>query len=334
MPPSLDALPLLTYYPFDGGPYIASAIVISRDAEYGLNASFHRMMKIDGSHVAIRILERDFSAYIKRGLREFGVCIGNPIQMLIGAAISTKLGSSELDIANALSPLDVAEIGGHTVPTSDIVIIMEFTGDMHDEGPFLDLTETPDIVRSQRVARIKKIYAREGAAFHALLPGGLEHKTLMGMPREPTIFREVGRVCDVKDVYVTPGGTSWLHAAISIKKRSDADGPVAIDAAFRGHRSLKHAFIVDDDIDVHSPAQLEWAMATRFQGTRGLHVRTEKGSSLDPSSDPQTQMTDKVGFDLTIPANRDPADFKKPAPPLKINLRDYLGDKCPPEGGN
>jgi len=55
--------------------------------------------------------------------------------------------------------------------------------------------------------------------FCRALPGGLEHKTLMGMPREPTIYNEVAKVCDVKDVYITPGGCSWLHGAVSIRKR-------------------------------------------------------------------------------------------------------------------
>ena len=49
----------------------------------------------------------------------------------------------------------------------------------------------------------------------------------------------------------------------------------------------------------------------------------EPGSSLDPSSDLETRMTAKVGFDLTIPAGRDPQDFKKPELPMKLDIKDY-----------
>jgi 3-polyprenyl-4-hydroxybenzoate decarboxylase len=65
-------------------------------------------------------------------------------------------------------------------------------------------------------------------------------------------------------------------------------------------------------------------MATRFQGDRDLVVKREKGSSLDPSSDLETRETTKMGFDLTIPAGRDPKDFKKPELPLKLDVKDYL----------
>ncbi|MDD3493608.1 MAG: UbiD family decarboxylase, partial [Candidatus Thermoplasmatota archaeon] len=162
------------------------------------------------------------------------------------------------------------------------------------------------------------------AYFHALLPGGLEHKTLIGMPREPTIYGEVAKVCQVQDVYITPGGCSWLHGAVSIHKKHPDDGRKAIEAAFRGHRSMKHVFVVDEDIDIHDPAQIEWAMATRFQGDRDMIVVRDKGSSLDPSSDLETRETTKIGFDLTIPADRDPRDFKKVPLPMDLDADEYV----------
>jgi UbiD family decarboxylase len=75
----------------------------------------------------------------------------------------------------------------------------------------------------------------------------------------------------------------------------------AVEAAFKGHKSMKHVFVVDDDINIHDPNDVEWAMATRFQADKNLSTKREKGSSLDPSSDMETQMTCKAGFDLTIP---------------------------------
>jgi UbiD family decarboxylase len=320
----LTKLPILTHYPLDGGPYISSGIVVARDPELGLNASYHRMMVIGKDMVVVRILPRHFDEFLRRGNREFAICIGNSMPVLVASAVSVELGKSELGIANALRETSLVELGGHRVPESEIIMIAEMTDEMHDEGPFLDLTETPDIVRKQRVAKIKKIFVRKSPIYHALLPGGLEHKFLMGMPREPTIFREVSKVCECKDVLITPGGCSWLHAAVSIKKKNPDDGRKAIEAAFKGHKSLKHVWVVDDDINIHDPDEIEWAMATRFQGDRDIVVKREKGSSLDPSSDLETSETTKIGFDLTIPSGRNSENFKKPEPPLKLNLKDYL----------
>jgi 2,5-furandicarboxylate decarboxylase 1 len=43
--------------------------------------------------------------------------------------------------------------------------------------------------------------------------------------------------------------------------------------------------VVDDDVDVHDPLQVEWAVATRFQADRDLVVITgAQGSVLDPST--------------------------------------------------
>ncbi|MEW5760051.1 MAG: UbiD family decarboxylase [Candidatus Thermoplasmatota archaeon] len=324
--PDLNKLPILTYYPFDGGPYIASGIVIARDKELGLNASYHRMMVIERDKVVLRILERHFDVFLKRGNNEFAVCIGCSMPVLLASAVSVELGKSELSIANALSETNLIELDGHKVPEAEIIFIAEMTGELHDEGPFLDLTETPDIVRKQRVARIKKIFLAKDPIFHALLPGGLEHKVLMGMPREPTIFREVNKVCKCKDVLVTPGGCSWLHGAISIEKKNPDDGRKAIEAAFRGHNSMKHVFVVDDDINIHDPNEIEWALATRFQGDKDLIIKVkEKGSSLDPSSDLETRETTKLGFDLTIPLDKKGKGFKRPELPMKLRIEDYLG---------
>lgn len=325
LPCDLTKLPILTYYPQDGGPFIASGIAFANDSEYGINASYHRAMILDEQRMAMRIVERHLHTFMQRGLKEFAFCIGNPTSILLAGAMSVELGKSELEIATGLCPTQMIEIAGHVVPASDLILIAEFTGELANEGPFLDLTETFDIVRKQPVARIKHIFAKPNAVFHALLPGDLEHKLLMGMPREPTVFKEVSKVCECLDVYITPGGCSWLHGAVKIRKHNEDDGKRAISAAFAGHPSMKHVFVVDEDIDIANPLEIEWAMATRLQGDRGLVIQPhQKGSSLDPSSDMDTKETTKVGFDLTRPLQTTGKEFVRPDLPVSIRLEDYL----------
>jgi len=322
---SLEKLPILTHQPIDGGAYISSAMAVANDKEYGRNLSFHRAMKIDNQHLVFRILDRHLMDYMKRGLKEFAYCNGVSVPVLLGAATSFGIEEDEMFVANALAESPVIELAGHVIPQSEIVMICEFTGDMHDEGPFVDLTETPDIIRKQPVARIKRIFIRDDSVFHALLPSGPEHKVLMGMPREPTIFNSVNKIVECKDVFMTHGGGSWLHGAVSIKKKNEDDGLKAIEAAFEGHKSMKHVWIVDDDIDVTNPAEIEWAMATRFQADKDIVIKTGvKGSSLDPSADPETRETVKVGFDCTMSLNRDKSDFSKTKPGMKVELEKYL----------
>jgi UbiD family decarboxylase len=132
-------------------------------------------------------------------------------------------------------------------------------------------------------------------------------------------------------VHVNPGGCSWLHAIVQIDKQAEADGKRAIAAAFAGHRSCKHVYVVDGDIDIYDPLAVEWAMATRFQADRDLILLPrEPGSSLDPSSEPGTHLTAKAGFDLTKPMETRGKDFSKAAFP-NVDLARFIGEDDDPD---
>ena len=327
----LDKLPILKHCETDGGPYISSAIVITRDPEYGQNMDFHRAMKISKNSLATRIVKgRHFHKFLERnGELEVAFCIGNSPNVLTAAAISVDIGIDELEIANSLEPIKLvkAKTVDLNIPAESEIILEGkiYLEEKHDEGPFVDLTETVDMIRQEPVFKVKKITHRKDAIWQALLPGVLEHKILMGMPREPTIFRKVNEAgISCLDVNINPGGCSWLHAIVQIDKKAEDDGMKAIEATFAGHRSCKHAFIVDKDVDIYDPLSVEWAMATRFQGDKQMVIKDkEAGSSLDPSSEPGTKMTTKIGFDLTAPLVSKGKNFAKAKFP-EIDLKKYV----------
>jgi len=326
----LDNLPILKHNERDGGRYISSAVVVTKDPEYGQNLDFHRAMQFTKDRMSTRIIKgRDFYKFLERtGEVDAVYCVGNTPNILVAAATSVKTGINELEIANTLSPTQVTK-----AKTVDVLIpagcevVLEgrvFMKDRADEGPFIDLTETYDVIREEPVFEVKKITHRRDPIWQALIPGALEHKVLMGMPREPTIFKtvnEAGIKCI--DVNVNPGGSSWLHAIVKIDKREEDDGKKAIHAAFQGHRSCKHVFVVDKDINIYDPLEVEWSMATRFQAERDLvDIGKEPGSSLDPSAEPGTKITNKIGFDLTAPLKTKGKSFARAEFP-QVDLRDY-----------
>lgn len=318
----LDMLPILRHTAGDGGRYITSGVSIIRDKDFGPNMSFHRLMQIGRNKFAARVVEGrgTHTALLKsEGDLEVAVCIGNSIQVLLAAAMSPPKGVDEAMVANTLAKTDFVKCVTNDlyVPAdSEFVLEGRITHAMTTEGPFVDLTDTMDFARPQPIFEIDCITHRQDAIYHALLPGGLEHKLLMGMPREPTIFNEVNKVCKCRDVVITEGGCSWLHAVVQIDKKNADDGRKAIEAAFRGHTSLKCCVIVDGDIDIRNPLDVEWAIATRFQAGRALFIfRNEGGSSLDPSAsqkEGEKTRTDKMGLDATIPFGTDAKkDFRK-----------------------
>ncbi|MBN1536860.1 MAG: UbiD family decarboxylase [Anaerolineales bacterium] len=327
--PDLDLLPILKHCQGDGGNYITAGVVVTRHPNYGQNLDFHRCMQFSKNELSMRIVRsRHFDAFLKDQKQlDIAMCIGNAPNVLAAAATSVEIGVDELEIANAMESLQLVH-----AKTVDVFIPAEaefvlegtvYLDRKHAEGPFVDLTETQDIVRQEPVFVVKTITHRHDAIWQALLPGGLEHKLLMGMPREPTIFKTVNEVVKCLDVHVNPGGCSWLHTIIQIDKQSEEDGKLAIQAAFSSHRSCKHVFVVDKDIDIYNPLEVEWAMATRFQGDRDMVIMDkEQGSSLDPSAEPDTHLTTKIGFDLTKPLHSVGKNFEKHPYP-EIDLSQY-----------
>ncbi|MFX0090676.1 MAG: UbiD family decarboxylase [Candidatus Hodarchaeota archaeon] len=327
----LNKLPILKHNERDGGRYISSAVVVAKDPEFGQNLDFHRAMQFTENKMSTRIIKgRDFYKFLERsGEVEAAYCVGNTPNILVAAATSVQTGINELEIANALSKTTITRARSvDLLIPAECEIVLEgkvYMDEREKEGPFIDLTETYDTVRNEPVFEVKTITYRKNPIWQGLLPGALEHKVLMGMPREPTIFKKVNEAgIKCLDVNINPGGSSWLHAIVKIDKKNEDDGQKAIYAAFEGHKSCKHVFVVDKDINIYDPLEVEWAMATRFQAERDLvNKGKEPGSSLDPSAEPGTKITNKIGFDLTAPLQTKGKSFARAEFP-KVNLKKYL----------
>jgi len=329
----LTRLPMMRYTEKDGGKYIASAVAIVKDPELGRNMCFHRLMLLNTNKFVARIVEErgtDTALKKSRGELEIALCIGNSTAVLLAAATSLPKGVDELGMANALEKTILVKcktIDVEVPRDCEIVLEGRITKEKAPEGPFLDLTGIVDRVRQQPVIEIRCVTHRENPIYQTILAGRNEHKLLMGMPKEPTIFNEVNKVCECKDVYITPGGCSWLHAIVQIKKQNPDDGKKAIEAAFKGHESLKNCVIVDDDINIYDPNDIEWAIATRFQADRNaLILPNQRGSSLDPSgnlAEGKKATTCKMGLDATIPFDKTDKGFKKEEY-KKVDLNKFL----------
>ncbi len=330
----LTKLPIMRYTEKDGGKYIASATTIIEDPQLGRNMCFHRLMLKDKNHFVARIVEdRGTDTALKKsgGELDIAICIGNSTAVLLSAATSLPKGVDELGMANALEKTKLAKcktVNLEVPADCEFVLEGRITKEKTTEGPFLDLTGVVDRVRQQPIIEIKCITHRKNPIYQTILAGKNEHKFLMGMPKEPTIYNEVNKVCQCRDVYITPGGCSWLHAVVQIKKQNADDGKKAIAAAFEGHKSLKHVVIVDDDINIYDSNEVEWAIATRFQADKNsVILSNQPGSSLDPSGDlseGKKATTAKAGLDATIPLVATGKGFKKEEY-VEVNLNKYRG---------
>ncbi|MHC1574992.1 MAG: UbiD family decarboxylase [Candidatus Methanogasteraceae archaeon] len=306
--PDLSKLPILTHFKEDPAPYITAGVVIT-EMDGITNASIHRMMVVGKDRLAARLVAPRHTYLMHKKALERGETL--PVAIAIGLdprvifAVSTRVPEGmELDYASALlgEPLEVFECeNGIRVPHCEIVLEGYIGDETAPEGPFVDITGTYDKVRNEPVIEITKISHREDPIYHAIIPSGREHKLLMGVPYEPRIFSAAGGVADVRNVVLTEGGCCYLNSVVQIKKRTEGDPKNAILAAFAAHPSLKNVVVVDPDINIYDPNDVEFAIATRVLANRDMLVITNvRGSSLDPICAPDGTTT-KVGVDATIP---------------------------------
>ncbi len=314
--PDLTELPIPTYYKKDAGPYITAGVIIAKDPETGVrNASIHRMLVSDQDTLGVRIVPRNLYTYHQIAEKndeplEIAIAIGMHPATLLASCTSVPITTDELEVANyfhkgqmKLIKCDAVDL---EVPDCEILLEGEILPhERADEGPFVDLTDTYDVVRKEPVIKLLKMHYKKDPIYHAIMPAGLEHKLLQGLPQEPRIFNIVqNTVPTVKNVVLTEGGCCWLHAAVSIQKQTEGDGKNVLMAALTAHPSLKHCVVVDEDIDVFKSEDIEYAIATRVKGDDDvLIIPGARGSSLDPTATPDGTTT-KIGVDATKPLNQ------------------------------
>ena len=307
----LSKIPILTHYRRDGGAYITAGVVFAKDPKTGVqNASIHRMMVLDDNRLAIRIVPRNLYTYFQNAQEkgedlEIVIAVGMDPAILLSSTCSVPIDYNEMEVANAFKNSELTLIktdNGLEVPQADILLEGKISvTETVPEGPFVDLTDTYDVIRDQPVIELSKMHiTKDNPKYHAIIPAGFEHKLLQGLPQEPRIFKAVkNAVPTVQNVVLTEGGCCWLHAAISIKKQTEGDGKNAIMAALSAHPSLKHAVVVDDDVDIFDVEDIEYAVATRVKADRDIMiVPNVRGSSLDPVAEADGTTT-KLGVDAT-----------------------------------
>ncbi|MGB9853723.1 MAG: UbiD family decarboxylase [Candidatus Bathyarchaeales archaeon] len=321
----LFRIPILTHFEMDASPYITSAVIHAKSIDENIeNVSIHRLQVLDEKHLAIRLVPRHLYKLWQMAKEadvdlDVAISVGVHPAIMLAASSPLPFGVSEFDAANTLLNDNLCLIKCKYVDAyapADAELVIEgrisATKDVA-EGPFVDITGTYDVERRQPVVEIVNVMHRKDYIYQALLPSGAEHKLLMGLPRETSIYEAVSKVVPkVHAVNLSVGGSGWLHAIISIEKQLDGDGKNALLAAFAAHPSLKHAVVVDSEIDVFNISDVEWAIATRFQACEDLLVvENARGSTLDSSADQETGLTTKMGIDATRPLTKPREKFER-----------------------
>jgi 2,5-furandicarboxylate decarboxylase 1 len=316
-------LPLPTHNEHDSAPYITAGLVITRNPRTGVqNVSILRCQLSGPSRLGVCVLQRHTHFFYEMAAETgeplpVAIVIGvDPLTLLASQAIVT-IDRDELEIAGALHrrPLDVVKCKSSElrVPAeAEIVIEGRFLpGVREPEGPFGEFPQYYGERENRHVVEVDLVTHRKNPIYHTITGGGLEHLMLGAIPREATLLAHLQRTFpNVLDVHLSKGGMCRYHLYVKIKKRFEGEAKNIMMGAFAGHYDVKHVFVVDDDVDIHNPAEVEWAVATRSRADRDvLIVSGAQGSRLDPTTDKGVGA--KMGIDATTPLDAPPMRYKR-----------------------
>jgi 2,5-furandicarboxylate decarboxylase 1 len=321
-------LPIPTHSEHDNGPYITAGLVIARNPVTGIqNVSINRIQVHAKDRMAILMLPRHLFAFYQQAEAndqplDVAVVIGaDPLTLLASQAI-TPIDHDELEIAGALhgAPLPVVKCLTSEVrvpANAEIVIEGKLLPRVREpEGPFGEFPKYYSAKENREVIVVEAVTHRTAPIFHTIVPAEMEHLLLGSIPREATLLAHLQRSFpDVLDVHLSIGGVGRYHLHVKFRKKREGEPKNVILCAFGSHYDIKQVTVVDEDVDVHDPLQVEWAVATRFQADRDLVVIAgAQGSVLDPSTTVGTGGADgepapphlqgisaKMGLDATKP---------------------------------
>jgi 2,5-furandicarboxylate decarboxylase 1 len=304
-------LPLPTHNEHDGGPYISAGLMIVRNPKTGKqNVSIHRCQLTGPNRLGVLLLPRHTHMFFELAEQageplDAAIVVGiDPLTLLASQAIA-PMDFDELEIAGALQgrPLPVVKCLNSEIRVpaeAEVVIEGRFLPRVREpEGPFGEFPQYYGERSDRHVMEITAVTHRKDAIFHTIVGGGLEHQLLGAIPKEATLINHLRRSFpNVIDVHLAPGGVMRFVLYVKIRKHQEGEAKNVMMGAFAASFDLKHVIVVDDDVDIHNPTEVEWAVATRFQADRDLLVVPEsQGSKLDPSN--RDGVGAKMGIDAT-----------------------------------
>ena len=297
-------LPVHLQHGDDGAPYISASIDVTRSFDgKRRNVGYRRLMlrgRIEAGMdlVAPSDLRIMYGEFVKHRQRM-------PVAFAIGshpadgvAAACTWTGADEMAIIGALRGAPVPLVRCATIDAfapADAEMVLE--GYLDEEGlarAGRAIRRIPRLLRPPQDQSGVSSHRHHHAARRAVpdrdhrraLSRHHRHRRAQHHPhRNGGLGARCARRCASRS-----RSTPRRRAAASIicgcrmRQRVPGEARNAIAAIFGCTAEVKHVFVVDDDVDIFSDAQMEWALATRFQADRDLVVASGlRAVPLDPS---------------------------------------------------
>ncbi len=337
------SLPQVVWTPSQNpGPYITAPVIVTKDLETGRrNVGTYRIQMKGKQHVGLYVGGAQHAAKhirqyeAKKQDMPIAIAIGMDPTVVLSSISKFSYGTDEFSVAGGLRgepvPLVQCETIDLQVPAHAEIILEGVlrAGYREQEGPFGEFSGYMSPGGQQPVIDITCITRRRAPVYHAFLSQmpPSESSCIRSLSRSAGLFHHLRNVLGlpVKDVHFTEAGGASGMLVIAMKKEyPEQVKEVAWGAWSLMNKEGKFTVVVDDDIDVRNPFQVEWAMGFRAQPARdSFIVDGVVPSGVDPStaaSDiPQHDPRRRSGSKMLIDATR-----KHPYPPAARGPKEFI----------
>lgn len=311
--PDLRALPILTTWPMDGGPFITLPLVITKDPRTNRpNVGMYRMQAYNARETGMhwqRHKQGRAHADAWGDRIPVAVAIGSDPALTYAATAPLPPVLDEYAFAGLLRGKPVELVQAKTVDLkvpADAEFVLEGyvdNTDIRTEGPFGDHTGVYSLADNYPTFHITAITHRRDPIYAATVVGKPPMEDAWLGKATERIFLPILQMVlpEVVDMNLPVEGGFHNLALVSIKKKYPGHAKKVMNALWGlGHMMMltRTLVIVDADIDVQDPRSVAWFVFNNLAPDRDIVMMPGPVDDLDHGSYNVAYGT-KIGIDAT-----------------------------------
>jgi 4-hydroxy-3-polyprenylbenzoate decarboxylase len=314
--PMLDAIPIITCWPQDAGPFMTFPTFFTKDPTTGeRNVGMYRMQKYDNTTTGMHWHKHHDGSRIYENARRMGLdrlevaaVFGAPPHATYSATAPLPPGIDEMLLAGFLHNKPIEMVPCKTVdlqvPAHSELVIEGYVplDEIRREGPFGDHTGYYSLADDFPVLHVTAVTHRKDPIYQTTIVGKPpQEDCYMGKATE-RIFLPLLRlfISEIVDMNLPWEGVFHSCVILSIDKRYPGHARKVMSAVWGFGQMMfsKYVIVVDKHVNVHDLSQVAWHVFNNTDPQRDMMFAEGPMDILDHAT-PRWAYGSKVGIDAT-----------------------------------